>query len=282
MGGTKSACIMEVSGLFSVLDNTAFPGGTLSPEERAALQASLVLLKESQHFKEVRFWGKVRGIQRDYLVCQGSIDAQSNVAPFDTKRVTFKSQDGVVWTALEELDEATKARCGAINEPFVGDLGKVYGAGEGGEEGEVATDAITEEKRLAAFVAAVDEQCAVLPKGALLLDARHRVVPSPTFRGLSPDMAMDLQAYVHWRVPTQADKKKAFDTKGLSQTTDFLDPIEKDEPYGCWSAIFEPTACMATLRHNVYPGFTAFASLSGPAFGHVYFGNGLRNDDIAF
>jgi len=45
---------MESSGLFSVLDNTAFPGGTLSIEERSALQASLVLLKESQHFTEVR------------------------------------------------------------------------------------------------------------------------------------------------------------------------------------------------------------------------------------
>merc|ERR1711934_774485 len=74
---------MEVSGLFSVLDNTAFPGGTLSVEERAALQASLILLKESQHFKEVRFWGKVRGLARDYLICQGTIDEAGNVAPFD-------------------------------------------------------------------------------------------------------------------------------------------------------------------------------------------------------
>jgi len=96
--------------------------------------------------------------------------------------------------------------------------------------GEVAPDAVTEEKRLAALVAAVDESCAVAPRGALLLDARHRVVPSPSFKGLAPEQAMDLKCYVHWRMPTQADKKKAFDTKGLTQTSDFLDTIHADQP----------------------------------------------------
>jgi len=278
-----SLIAMEVSGLFSVLENTAFPGGTLSVEERSALQASLILLKESQHFKEIRFWGKVRGLARDYLICQGTIDEGGNVAPFDTARITFKSTDGVVWTTLAEVDDETKANCAAFNDLFTGDLGKISGtAPEGGEEGVVSPDAITEEKRLAAFVAAVDEACAVAPKGALLLDARHRVVQSPSFRGLAPDAAMDPKAYVHWRVPTQMDKKRAFDTKGLTQTNDFLDTIDGDEPRGCWSPIFDPTACLATLRHNIYPGFVAFASMSGPSYGHVYFGNGVRNDDIAF
>merc|ERR1712188_250931 len=274
---------MEVSGLFSVLDNTAFPGGSLSVEERSALQASLILLKESQHFKEIRFWGKVRGLARDYLICQGTIDEGGNVAPFDTARITFKSTDGVVWTTLAEVDDETRAKCAAFNDLFTGDLGKISGtAPEGGEEGEVSPDAVTEEKRLAAFVAAVDEACAVAPKGALLLDARHRVVQSPSFRGLAPDAAMDIKSYVHWRIPKQAAKKKAFDTKGLSQTTDFLDSVDGDEPSGCWSTIFEPNACMATLRNNIYPGFVAFSSLSSPAYGYVYMGNGVRNDDIAF
>merc|ERR1712022_98002 len=148
---------MEVSGLFSVLDNTAFPGGSLSVEERAALQASLILLKESQHFKEVRFWGKVRGLARDYLVCQGTID------------------------------EEMMNKCAAVNDLFTGDLGKVSGAAEGGEEGEVSADAVTEEKRLATLVNKIDEACAVAPKGALLLDARHRVVQSPSFRGIAAE-----------------------------------------------------------------------------------------------
>jgi len=269
---------MESSGLFSVLDNTAFPGGALSTEEKSALQASLVLLKESQHFQEVRFWGKVRGLQRDYLVCQGTIDEMGNVAPFDAKKSTFKSTDGVTWTALADVDDAVAAKCATINDLFTGDLGAVSG-GEGEDAG---GDAITEEMRLAALVASVDDCCALAPKGALLLDARHRVVQSPSFRGLSADQAMDLKSYVHWRNPKQADKIKVRETKGLTQTTDFLDTIHADEPAGCWSTIFEPSACLATLRSNVWPGFVAFASLSGPSYGYVYFGNGVQNTDIAF
>ena len=41
---------------------------------------------------------------------------------------------------------------------------------------------------------------------------------------------MDLAQYVHWRSPKQADKKRVYDTKGLTQTTDFLDPIDADQP----------------------------------------------------
>jgi len=276
---------MEVSGLFSVLDNTAFPGGTLSAEERSALQASFVLLKENYHFAEIRFWGKVRGLERDYLICQGTMDSHGKVAPFDSARVTFKSVDGVVWTELVEVDEMMAAKCRMINELFTGDLGKIYGEGAeppDGDAAEVPADAVTEEKRLAAFVAAVDHAAAIAPAGALLLDARHRVVKSPSFQGVPAEAAMDIKSYVHVRIPTQVGKKQAFDTKGLTKTTDFLDTIEGDEPAGCWSMMFEPSACMATLRHNIYPGFVAFASLTSPSYGSVYFGNGIRNDDIAF
>jgi radial spoke head protein 9 len=132
------------------------------------------------------------------------------------------------------------------------------------------------------WVQEVDDSCAVAPKGALILDARHRVVPSPSYKGLPAELALDVKSYVHWRAPRQADKKRALETKGLTQTTDFLDPIDQDEPKGCWSPIFEPSACMATLRHQVYSGLVAFSSLTGPSYGYVYFGNGIRNDDIAF
>jgi len=212
------------------------------------------------------------------------MDSTGALAPFKlTKRVTFKSMDGLTWTILAPVDDVMAAKCADINSLFTGDLGKVYGAAGGGEEGAaVSPDTITEEKRLAAFVAAVDEACAVVPKGALLLDARHHVVPSPSFEGVNADLAMDIKSYVHWRNPRQADKKSAFDTMGLTQTTDFLDGIDLDEPRGCWSIIFEPSACMATLRNHVYTGFVGYASLTAPVYGYVYFGNGLRNDDIAF
>ena len=60
---------------------------------------------------------------------------------------------------------------------------------------------------------------------------------------------MDLKSYVHWRAPRQADKIKVRETKGLTQTTDFLDTIHADEP-----AVHQPTpslgmACVSPLWH---------------------------------
>lgn len=46
-------------------------GFTLNVEERAALQSSLPLLKRNGKFTRLVFWGKVFGLQKDYLIVQG-------------------------------------------------------------------------------------------------------------------------------------------------------------------------------------------------------------------
>lgn len=116
-----------------------------------------------------------------------------------------------------------------------------------------------------------------------MLDARHRVVRSNTYHGLSMDAAMDKSTFLHMRKPCQHDKKKVFEQKGLTQGTDFLDCIECDEPEGCWSLRYDAAAACAHLRHNVYAGFVAFATVAPHGgFGYAYFGDGIRNDDLAF
>ena len=100
--------------------------------------------------RQIRFWGKVRGLERDYFLCQGTVDENGKTAPFDTETVTFKrcaavvanilllgleliyalvcSTDCIVWTPLPAVDEAMAAKCAAFNGYFTGDLSKVYGA----------------------------------------------------------------------------------------------------------------------------------------------------------
>lgn len=46
-------------------------GFTLNVEERAALQSSLLLLKRNGKFNRLVFWGKILGLQKDYLIVQG-------------------------------------------------------------------------------------------------------------------------------------------------------------------------------------------------------------------
>jgi len=43
----------------------------LSPEQRAAVQSSLVILKQQMNFSHLCFWGRVHGSQRDYYIVQG-------------------------------------------------------------------------------------------------------------------------------------------------------------------------------------------------------------------
>merc|ERR1712166_1230383 len=271
------------------LDHVTFPGGTLSVEERSAMEPALFLLQQGNKFTEIRFWGKVRGLERDYFLCQGTVDENGKTAPFDAEKVTFKSTNCTVWTPLPRVDDAMAAKCAAFNGYFTGDLSKVYGVQpeDGAPEPEdgapPAEESVTEEKRLAAFVQAVDHACAAVPNGAYTLDARHRVVRSNTYSGLSMDAAADCASFVHLRKPLQFDKRRVFEQKGLTQGTDFLDTIHEDQPEGCWSLRFDVSSGSAQLRNNVYAGLVVFASVSpNPGFGYAYFGERIRNDDLAF
>lgn len=45
-------------------------GIIVSPEEKAALQSSLVILRNEQKVQRVRFWGKILGIKENYYIAQ--------------------------------------------------------------------------------------------------------------------------------------------------------------------------------------------------------------------
>jgi len=280
---------MELQHIGTILDHVTFPGGTLSVEERSAMEPALFLLQQGNKFTEIRFWGKIRGLERDYFLCQGTVDENGKTAPFDAEKVTFKSTNCTVWTPLPLVDDAMAAKCAAFNGYFTGDLSKVYGVQpeDGAPEPEdgapPAEESVTEEKRLAAFVQAVDHACAVVPNGAYTLDARHRVVRSSTYAGLSHEAANCSNSFVHLRTPLQFDKRKVFDQKGLTQGTDFLDSIQEDQPEGCWNLRFDVSSSCSVLRNLQFCGLVAFAAVApNPAFGYAYFGDGVRQDDLAF
>lgn len=53
------------------LDLLAFSGIVFSPEQRASLQTSLVILKDQYRFKTIHLWGKILGVSDDYYIIQG-------------------------------------------------------------------------------------------------------------------------------------------------------------------------------------------------------------------
>jgi hypothetical protein len=53
------------------VDLLACSGIVFSPEQRASLQTSFVILKDQYKFKTIHFWGKIIGITDDYFIVQG-------------------------------------------------------------------------------------------------------------------------------------------------------------------------------------------------------------------
>lgn len=63
---------MESDSLHLCIDYVGSSGVVLSPEQKACLQTSLVILKSESKLKKVYFWGKIIGIKDDYFIAQGT------------------------------------------------------------------------------------------------------------------------------------------------------------------------------------------------------------------
>ncbi len=60
---------------FANLDDFSYfslAGFTLNQEERTVLAASLQVKKDQEKLTTISFWGKIQGLQRDYLIAQST------------------------------------------------------------------------------------------------------------------------------------------------------------------------------------------------------------------
>lgn len=166
---------------------------------------------------------------------------------------------------------------------------------------------ISEETRLADTVAAIDFAAAVVPRGALIMDANENVVMNRSFcgaqlslrfeschlfceagqtklwcaSGLEGAEVSDPSSYCHFR-PVANPKTQIKLGSSASATLDIFESLADDVPRGCWSFVTSSTGNAMLLRNLVWPGFVGYASMGGPGWGYAYFGNGLKNQDIAF
>ena len=51
---------------------------------------------------------------------------------------------------------------------------------------------------------------------------------------------------------------------------------------GTWGLVWDSVKRVATLRSFAYPGFFAYYSANTNTIGNLYFGNGLRNEEVGF
>ena len=72
---------MDSQSVHLAIDFVGSSGIVLSPEQRATLQTSLIILQGNQEVDEVQFWGKIIGVKEEYYIARGI--ASDNI--FDCK-----------------------------------------------------------------------------------------------------------------------------------------------------------------------------------------------------
>lgn len=243
------------------------------------MQSSLPILQKNYKFTKVFFWGKLMGMSGDYLIAKGIEES------YETMKFFF-CQDGVTWSQLPVVTEEIKANVAKVTTygmMLTGDISaKLTYAPEvpEGEEPpeEAAAIEVTELERLAVMVSTIESECAMCPAAAVMKKADHTVVGAPTFMGLSNEAASALESYVFLNKPKPVD----VNASALKQSTDFLTSCAEMVPKGALTKTFDCSNNVVQWRSLLYPGFISYSVVGMPVHGYCYFGNGLKNTDIAF
>lgn len=274
---------MESESLHLNIDYVGSSGIVLSPEQKAALQTSLVILQNENRFKKVYFWGKILGIKEDYFIAQGT----SNDEMVDRK--TFYSKDCVHWGLLPPASKLMREQSKLAKGRFTGDPSyefehvevKKVGEGEDATE-EEETLTIKEEDRLSSVIADIDEDVKIVPRGAFVKTPTGVVKPNRSFEGLTVTEAAKLCSYMHFREPKLLLEKTLLQKANLDKSIDFMDTIEDDIPKGSWGLQFERGSGLLCLRSTLWLGFVFYHIPGTRKFGSVYVGTGEKNSDLPF
>lgn len=72
----RTAGLMDADSLLLSLELASGSGQGLSPDRRASLLTSLMLVKRDYRFARVLFWGRILGLVADYYIAQGLSEDQ--------------------------------------------------------------------------------------------------------------------------------------------------------------------------------------------------------------
>ena len=283
---------MLLSTLSTSLSQIWPSGQSLNIEEKMNLELSLFKLHEYEDFEEVLFWGKVRGIMKDYYIAltlkyHGS-------AEFPSKRFFWCTSQNWNFAELQALSSEEQEFVERFNMNFSGEHDRILieavDDGLSGDEDSVVPGDdeklpkknFTELDRLSYVIRSIEHDCQVVPVGSFRMTPGNELVRSKTFEGLTMSSIKDLKNFGHFRKPEHQDKKDLINRGDSLYNFDFLDPVDKDIPKGSWSHFIDPSGSLSCLRSLLWPGFISYHRASSDIYGGVYIGDGVKNSDLPF
>ncbi|XP_006148576.1 radial spoke head protein 9 homolog isoform X2 [Tupaia chinensis] len=222
---------MDAESLLLSLELASGSGQGLSPDRRASLLTSLMLVKRDYRYDRVLFWGRILGLVADYYIAQGLSEDQ--LAP----RKTLYSLNCTEWSLLPPATEEMVGQTSVVKGRFMGDPSHEYehtelqkvNDGEKSFEEEVVVQ-IKEETRLVSIIDQIDKAVAIIPRGALFKTPFGPIHVNRTFEGLSLSESKKLSSYFHFREATELKNKTLLEKADLDPSLDFMDSLEHDIP----------------------------------------------------
>jgi hypothetical protein len=186
---------------------------------------------------------------------------------------------------LPEISAELKALCAKLPAglPFTGDISHTImleapEPAEGEEPAEPPT--VTEEVRLAVAVDTIEMECALAPAGALVaspLGGHLKANSNYTGPDLTAAKSLSSYVFVNCQTPTAllAGVAPVDPLSGLASA-------ESAVPAGSLCTRFDEATGAVQVRSLLWPGHVAFVKPGTPVHGYCYFGNAMKNTDIAF
>lgn len=278
--------------------------------ELFGLKIGLKELEDRSKFDQLLFWGKIKCLTGNYFIAMAL--KFKNEYEFPSKAFFYAKSD-FIFRPLPPIIKQFREKVEDFNEPFKGDPeALLWEEPELTEEQKREAEAkalelakqkeldeenvsITEDEelkepeapkklkeihRLSFVVRAIENDCAALPVGSLMMMPIHEVRYNPNFVQSDLKEAAKIGNWMHFRAPQSEEKVRMMVCPKTIFRRDFLDPVENDKPRGSWSLQPSFSKDLVTLRNYSWPGFCAFLFLENSNFGYAYIGNGCKNVEL--
>ena len=153
------------------------------------INLSLLKIHENENFDEVNFWGKIKGVYKDYYIAQ-TLNFKGHVE-FPHKRFFWCTAQTWLFAELPNFSPEDEEYIGKFNNAFSGEHDRVLIEAPpsvqtdydsiASPDGEIANKSFTELDRLSNVVRSIDIYCSVVPRGAYKMNTSYELSPNSQF-----------------------------------------------------------------------------------------------------
>lgn len=139
------------------------------------------------------------------------------------------------------------------------------------------------EKSLATIVLAINNDIAVIPRGAVHLRPNGEYWDNPMFSGLNEHEAENILNYSILRKPTTKWNSNLLQRSDYNKSIDVFDTLDTMIPEkNSFSLVTDKYNGYVFVKSLHWPGMIFYHQLKSQKHGYAYFGNGRKNLDILF